>query len=91
MCVTIGDYQINLYEFKMIWAKQWIGGLKVSLAFVGEKRLYLKDSYVLKFFGPFFKTGFEINGSQLIFENDDRVRILNVPNITSYQYDNKFG
>ena len=89
--MAIGDYQINLYELRMSWETQWIGGVKVSIGVVGEKRLYLKDSNILKFFGPFFKTGYEILGSQFIFEFDDKVKILNLPNETNYQYINKFG
>jgi len=91
VCMSIGDYQINLYELKMSWGSQWMGGFKVSIGVVGEKRLYLKESNILKFFGPFFKAGYEIHGSQIIFECDDKVRILNLPNETSYQYTNKFG
>lgn len=76
----------------MIFAQEfWTTGFKSSIAMVGEKRIYLKNPNILKFFGPFFKENFEINGSQLILENDDKVRMLNIINSTKYQYSNKFG
>ena len=63
VCMQIGDFQMNIYAFKVTWTLQWMGGFKVSLGMIGERRLYFKESHVLKFFGPFFKTGYEINGS----------------------------
>jgi hypothetical protein len=51
---------------------------------VGEKRVYLKTQNILKFFGPLFTSNYEIKGCQLVLENDDKVRMLNISNSDNF-------